>query len=149
MLEKEKEDHQKEKGKEGARSFMGSVHRIRLSGGGDFVGVGVGGPPACIPPLPTSLPPSLSCASQVSLKIPSSMATPNTASGQRSTSSHTSSADLRGEASLSLPVVAVTVPVVLLLPLLLLHLLNLIQVPVIHVLHPYHHLPTNVIKIKF
>ena len=102
VLEKEKEDHQKEKGKEGARSFMGSVRRIRLSGGGDFVGVGGGGPPACIPPLPTSLPP-LSCASQVSLKIPSSMATPNTASGQRSTSSHTSSADLRGAASLSSP----------------------------------------------
>ena len=112
VLEKEKEDHQKEKGKEGARSFMGSVRRISLisvgvvgrhkktkSGGGGFVGGG-GGPPACIPPVPTSLPPALCCASQTSLKIPSST---STASGQRSISSHTSTADLRRAASLSSP----------------------------------------------
>ena len=85
VLEKEKEDHQKEKGKEGARFFMGSVRRISLifvgvvgrhkktkSGGGDFVGIGGGGggPPACTPPLPTSLSSALSRASQISLKIP-------------------------------------------------------------------------------
>jgi hypothetical protein len=109
MTENEKEDHQKEKGKEGTRSFMGSVRRISLisvgvvgrhkktkSGGGGLVG----GPPACIPPVPTSLPPALSCASQVSLKIPPST---NMASGQRSTSSYTSTADLRRAASLSSP----------------------------------------------
>ena len=112
VLEKEKED-QKEKGKEGTRSFMGSVRRINLisvgvvgrhkktkSGGGGFIGVGGGGPPACIPPVPTSLPPASGCASQVSLKIPSST---NAASGQRSTSSHTSTADLRRAAFLSSP----------------------------------------------
>ena len=112
VLEKEKEDHQKDKGKEGTRSFMGSVRRISLisvgvggrhkktkSGGGGFVGVGGGGgPPACIPPVPTSLPPAMRCASQVSLKIPSST---NTAPGQRSTSSHTPTADIRRAASLS------------------------------------------------
>ena len=58
VLEKGKEDHQKEKG---ARSFMGSVRRISLI----FVGVGLdGGGGPCIPPVPTSLPPALSCASQ-------------------------------------------------------------------------------------
>jgi hypothetical protein len=70
MLEKEKEDCQKEKGKEGAHSFMGGVRRISLisvgvvgrhkktkSSGGGFVGVeGGGGLPACIPPVLTSLP---------------------------------------------------------------------------------------------
>ena len=113
ITEKEKEDRQKEKGKEGSRSFMGSVRRISLisvgvvgrhkktkSGGGGLVGGG-SGPPACIPPVPTSLPPALSCASQVSLKIPPST---NTASGQRSTSSHTSTADLQRAASLSSPI---------------------------------------------
>ena len=121
VLENGKEDHQKEKGKEGARSFMGSVRRISLisvgvvgrhkktkSGGGGLVGVGGGGGPASIPPLPTSLPPALSCGSQVSLKIPSSTTTSNKASGQRSTSSYTSTtqtstADLRRAASLSSP----------------------------------------------
>ena len=91
---------------------MGSVRRISLisvgvfgkqkktkSGSGRFVGVG-GGSPACIPPVPPLLPSALSCASQVSLKIPSST---NTASGQRSTSSHTSTIDLRRAASLSFP----------------------------------------------
>ena len=112
VLEKE-DGHQREKGKEGTRSFMGGVRRISLisagvvgrhkktkSGGGSFVGVGGsgGGSPAYIPPVPTLLPSALSCASQVSLKIPSST---NTASGQRSTSSHTSTADLRRAASLS------------------------------------------------
>ena len=113
VLEKEKEGHSKEKGKEGTRSFMGSVRRISLisvgvvgrhkktkSGGGGFVGVGGGGSPASIPPVPALLPSALSCASQVSLKIPSST---NTASGQRSTSFHTSTADLRRAASLSFP----------------------------------------------
>ena len=91
---------------------MGSVRRISLisvgvvgkhkktkSGSGSFVGVG-GGSPARIPPVPPLLPSALSCASQVSLKIPSST---NTASGQRSTSSHTSTVDLRRAASLSFP----------------------------------------------
>ena len=112
MPEKETEGHPspKAKGKEGTRSFMGSVCRISLisvgvvgrhkktkSGGGGFIGVGGGGgTPVSIPPVPTSLPPTLSCASQVSLKIPSST---NMASGQQSTSSHTS-ADLRRAASL-------------------------------------------------
>jgi len=114
VLEKEKEDHQKEKGKEGARSFIGSVRRISLisvgvvgrhkktkSGGGGFVGVGSGGgPPACIPRVPTSLPPALSCASQVSLKYPPST---NTTSSRRSITSHISTADLRRAASLSSP----------------------------------------------
>ena len=91
---------------------MGSVRRISLisigavgkhkkmkSGSGSVVGVG-GGSPARIPPVPPLLPSALSCASQVSLKIPSST---NTASGQRSTSSHTSTIDLRRAASLSFP----------------------------------------------
>ena len=104
MLE---EGHQKEKGLEGTRSFMGSVRRISLisvgvvgrhkktKSGGGFVGVrGGGGSPARIPPVP-----ALSCASQVSLKIPSSM---NMESGQRSTSSHTPT-NLRRAASLSSP----------------------------------------------
>ena len=112
-LEKEKEGHQKEKGKEGSRSFMGSVRRISLisvgvvgrhkktkSSGGGFAGTGGGGdPPAFIPPVPTLLP-ALSCASQVSLKTPTST---NSASGQRSTSYHASIADLRRAASLSSP----------------------------------------------
>ena len=113
VLEKEKERHEKEKGKEDTLSFMGSVRRISFifvgvvgrhktkSSGGGFLGVGGGSSsPACIPPVPTLLPSALSCASQVSLKIPSSS---NTASGQRSTSSHTSIADLRRVASLSSP----------------------------------------------
>ena len=50
--------------------------------------------------MPSSLLPALSCASQVSLKIPFST---NMASGQQSTSSHTSTADLRRAASLSSP----------------------------------------------
>ena len=106
----ENQDYQKEKVKEGARSFMGSVRRISLisgvvgrhkktkSGGGGFLGGG--GPPSYIPPLPTSPPPALNCASQISLKILSSA---NTASGQPSTSSHTSTADLRKAASLASP----------------------------------------------
>ena len=59
--------------------------------------VGGGGPPACIPPvlLPTSLLPALSCASQVSLKIPSSTTTSNSVSGQQSTSSKIAVADPR------------------------------------------------------
>ena len=114
-VEKGKEDHLKGKGKEGARSFMGSVRRISLisvgvvgrhkktkSGGGGLVGGG-GNPPAYIPPVPTSLPPALSCASQVSLKIPSSATTSNSVSGQRTTSSYSSTADLRRAASLSSP----------------------------------------------
>ena len=104
VLDKEKDDHPKEKGKEGARSFMGSVRRISLisvgvggrhkktkSGGGGFVGA------ACIPPVPTSLPPAMRCTSQVSLKILSST---NTAPGQRSTP-YTSTAGIRRAASLS------------------------------------------------
>ena len=90
---------------------MGSVRRISLisvgvvgkhkktkSGSGSFVGIGGGGSPARIPPVPTLLPSAFSCASQVSLKIPSSAT-----SGQRSTSSHTSTVDLRRAASLSFP----------------------------------------------
>ena len=91
VLEREKENHKKENGKEGARSFMGSLHRISLISVGvvgrhkktksDDGGLaGDGGPPACIPPVLTLLPPALSCASHVSLKIPSFT---NTASGQR------------------------------------------------------------------
>ena len=55
------------------------------------------------PPLSTSLPPSLTCASQVSLKIPSIMTTSNMASSQRSTSSYTPTVDLRRAVSLSSP----------------------------------------------
>ena len=104
VLEKEKEGHQRETAKESARSFIGSVRRISL------ISVGVvgrhkkmksgGGSPACISPMPTSLPPALDCASQVSLKFSSST---SMAFGQRSTSSHTSTADLRRAASLSSP----------------------------------------------
>ena len=82
--EVEHEDHLKGKGKEGARSFMGGVRRISLvsasvvgrhkktkSGASGFVDVN-GGSTAHIPPVPTSLPPALSSASQVSLRILSS-----------------------------------------------------------------------------
>ena len=56
-----------------------------------MIGVGSGGgPPACIPLVPTPLPPALNCASQVSSKIPS-------------TSSHTPNADLRRSTSFSSP----------------------------------------------
>jgi hypothetical protein len=117
-LEKEndnEQDHPKEIGKEGTRSFMGSVRRISLvsvgvvgrhkktkSGAGGF---SFGGDSlAPIPPVPTSLPPALSCASQVSLRIPSSTAAAtNTNSHQRNTSSRISTSDLRRAASLSSP----------------------------------------------
>ena len=96
--------------KKGTRSFRGSVRRKSLisvgvvgkqkktkSGSGGFIGVGSGGggSPVCIPPVPTAL----CCASQVSLMVPFSR---NVASGQHSTSSHTSIADLR-RAALSSP----------------------------------------------
>lgn len=82
--EAEHEDHLKGKGKEGARSFMSGVRRISLvsvgvvgrhkktkSGASGFVDVNDGSS-AHIPPVPTSLPPALSSASQVSLRILSS-----------------------------------------------------------------------------
>ena len=70
-------------------------HKKTKNGGGGLVGGG-GGPPVCIPPVPTSLPPALSCVShwQVSLKILSSTMMSNSVSGQRSTSSNISTADL-------------------------------------------------------
>ena len=73
-------------------------HKKTKSGGGGFVGVGGGGSPARMPLVPTLLPSALNCASQVSLKIPPSA---NTASGQRPSSSHISTANLRRAASLS------------------------------------------------
>jgi hypothetical protein len=100
-VEKEKEDSPK--GKQGSRSFMGSVRRISLVSVG-VVGrhkkskSGVGGDSlAHIPPVPTSLPPDLSCPSQVSLRIPTTCSSP------RYPSSHSSTADLRRAASLPFP----------------------------------------------
>ena len=116
VVEKEKEDSPK--AKEGSRSFMGSVRRISLVSVGvvgrhkkSKSGVG-GGSPAHIPPVPTSLPPALSCPSQVSLRVPTT--TTNTCSSPRYPSSHASTADLRRAASSPLPhdpTVASTSPV--------------------------------------
>ena len=104
--ERENEDSPQE---EGTRSFMGSVRRLSL------VSVGVvgkqhkktkssgGGFLASIPPVP----PVLACTSQVSLRLPSTMAT-TTSGYSRYTSAHPSIVDLRRAASLSSPSAAVT-----------------------------------------
>lgn len=102
-----------------------------------FVGVGGGsGPSACIPRVPTSLSPtsSLSCANQFSLKVPSSRTTSNTASGQRSTASHSSTVDLRRAASLSSSGdnYGSSGPTSTFAPA------TLIQAPITHVFHSYH-----------
>ena len=104
-----------EKEKEGTRSFMGSVRRISLvSAGvvgrhkktksGGFVSGRVGSP-APIPPMPTALPSVLTCASQVSLRVPSATSTTtNSGSDQHHKSTRISTADLRRAASLSSPI---------------------------------------------
>jgi hypothetical protein len=93
VLEKEKERHEKGKGREGRRFFAGSMRRINLisvgvlgkqtktkSDSGDQVSLVLegGGSLECIPLVPTLLPSASRFASQASLKI---LPSTNVASG--------------------------------------------------------------------